>query len=541
MCTSPLHKKNPYFGADPGSHPGHNVEDLYLQIPCGHCAECLATKQASFAQRVQAESEYNHLFFATLTYDNKHLPSIYVDVIDHEEEAGEPCRLETSTEEPEILLKTLFSQDASEREAAREAAAMLRTRSEELEASFESAVAGADSVSQLFELEDGVLFDDEQDTGHYTITERSNCIKVDYADIHHLQLMFKRMRDNNTIGRNFKYLAVSERGTSRGRPHFHVLFFIPKQKGDSVATCETINERLKDMLLHYWSTNVGTRKNPVYERNFTYKQRWIDGRLYRNFDCHYVNPLLTTEGVANVAYYVTKYIFKDSDKENQLKQLLFNNSATLEEFHLVWDLVKSRCVISKGLGLDAVMVTIPKLVQEPKAAFEIAEELNCQVGVYEDLPEDDFNLAPVSTFRDVWKKKRIIVPNFELMQKIKSNAMLNPESGHAVFVSYNGKHVPLANYYVKRVLSLKDLTDLYYSWDPIKYPVDDCRYEHIDHKKAEWKLQKQRKLIDQHEVVDSYAHQIEQYGQSVDPYDPYHGIAKYYDLDKVHPKMVLGK
>lgn len=40
-----------------------------------------------------------------------------------------------------------------------------------------------------------------------------------YADMHHLQLLFKRLRNINAFGRPFRYLAVSERGSERGRPH----------------------------------------------------------------------------------------------------------------------------------------------------------------------------------------------------------------------------------------------------------------------------------------------------------------------------------
>lgn len=42
---------------------------------------------------------------------------------------------------------------------------------------------------------------------------------IPYADQWHLQTLFKRLRNYNVFGRPFRYLAVSERGGERGRPH----------------------------------------------------------------------------------------------------------------------------------------------------------------------------------------------------------------------------------------------------------------------------------------------------------------------------------
>lgn len=47
-----------------------------IQVPCGHCPQCIAVRQMGYVQRVQMESLENHLFFATLTYNEESLPKI---------------------------------------------------------------------------------------------------------------------------------------------------------------------------------------------------------------------------------------------------------------------------------------------------------------------------------------------------------------------------------------------------------------------------------------------------------------------------------
>lgn len=57
---------------------------------------------------------------------------------------------------------------------------------------------------------------DNEHLPHYIC---DNGYSIPFADIEHLQLLFKRLRNDNAFGRPFRYLAVSERGTERGRPH----------------------------------------------------------------------------------------------------------------------------------------------------------------------------------------------------------------------------------------------------------------------------------------------------------------------------------
>lgn len=48
---------------------------LHAVVPCGHCSECLKTRQANFATRIYLEAKRcKKMFFVTFTYNNEHLP-----------------------------------------------------------------------------------------------------------------------------------------------------------------------------------------------------------------------------------------------------------------------------------------------------------------------------------------------------------------------------------------------------------------------------------------------------------------------------------
>lgn len=68
-----------------------DCESQYIEVPCGHCPQCIANRQMQFVQRVQMEELANHLFFCSLTYNNDSLPQVctstgytirYADVTD---------------------------------------------------------------------------------------------------------------------------------------------------------------------------------------------------------------------------------------------------------------------------------------------------------------------------------------------------------------------------------------------------------------------------------------------------------------------------
>ena len=69
MCISPITIENPNFRQGKlGYNRIHNTIDKYIQVPCGHCRQCIATKQSYFLQKYDVELMDNELFFFTLTY-----------------------------------------------------------------------------------------------------------------------------------------------------------------------------------------------------------------------------------------------------------------------------------------------------------------------------------------------------------------------------------------------------------------------------------------------------------------------------------------
>lgn len=79
MCLTPRRIDNPYLGlAHIGYNYLHDCTALKMEVPCGHCPQCIAMKQSYIVQRSQMESKENDLWFCTLTYKTSKLR--YIDV-----------------------------------------------------------------------------------------------------------------------------------------------------------------------------------------------------------------------------------------------------------------------------------------------------------------------------------------------------------------------------------------------------------------------------------------------------------------------------
>lgn len=88
MCLAPVIIKNPYCGCDPskGYNYLHDCTSTHIAVPCGHCKDCVTTRQSAFAVRCDIEG-MNYVsvpFMLTLTYDDAHVPrmSAVGDVLD---------------------------------------------------------------------------------------------------------------------------------------------------------------------------------------------------------------------------------------------------------------------------------------------------------------------------------------------------------------------------------------------------------------------------------------------------------------------------
>lgn len=177
-----------------------------------------------------------------------------------------------------------------------------------------------------------------------------NDFSIPYADFSDFQKMIKRIRKNNLFTRPFKYFVVSEFGKKFGRPHFHVIFSLPKYPSDNDYSAFDLENTLFHSLFLEWRRNYGTIRKPLYVPNFIFASKYVSGKLFKNFDLHYVVPNLSDSGVSSTAFYVSKYMLKPSDREKNLQSALKLNLSD-EEFKFIWKDIKNIHVMSKGFGL----------------------------------------------------------------------------------------------------------------------------------------------------------------------------------------------
>lgn len=181
-----------------------------------------------------------------------------------------------------------------------------------------------------------------------------NGYSLRYANFKHFTDMVKRIRIANLFTRPFSYYAVSELGHERGRPHFHCLWFLPRYYNDSSITPYKLEDLLYKVLFNQWKVRINTdRKRPIYEPLFEFHRKFSHGKIFTNFDLHFVRPSLGNLTCDNVAFYVMKYLMKSSTREKKLQQALRLNLPP-EQYNEVWNTVKSRSQSSKffGYGLN---------------------------------------------------------------------------------------------------------------------------------------------------------------------------------------------
>lgn len=198
----------------------------------------------------------------------------------------------------------------------------------------------------------------------------SNGRSVAYADISHVQKMMKRLRKSDPLGRPIRYMAVSELGDEKGRPHFHLIFSVPRKDGDTFQDISILENTLYWAVRNEWRENVGSRRSPVWKPLFEYHERMRHGRLERNYDLHYVHPYLGDKSVLSPAFYTSKYILKFSKRVKRLHSALKLNLPS-DEFSKVWSVVRPRLIKSLDFGQSrnfAVRSYIRKGIQSSLAA-----------------------------------------------------------------------------------------------------------------------------------------------------------------------------
>lgn len=158
-----------------------------------------------------------------------------------------------------------------------------------------------------------------------TLTYNENILNVEYKDTIYtcapyddFQKMIKRLRKRSAFFRDFSYFCVREYGKKKGRAHIHCLIFIPKKSSDTYFTPYHFEDVISTNLFQEWRRNVGSTRNPVYLPLTTYREKHLGGKLFKNYDLHYVQSRNFSDE-SNVYFYITKYLLKDNKFINRLR------------------------------------------------------------------------------------------------------------------------------------------------------------------------------------------------------------------------------
>lgn len=215
---------------------------------------------------------------------------------------------------------------------------------------------------------------------------------VAYPDNNHIANLIKRLRNNDSFGgRDFRYFAVSEYGSKRHRPHWHILFFISRRTGETPQELQSLLDLLKASIFEYWSDNIGTRKHPIYRPFIELATTTHNGKTYSNYYFKLVTPLrpdsdgnlapipLSQEYLdaindpSSFVSYLTKYLYKSSAFERDLADVLnksefFTSDGILvpdEHLRFLYSIFGTRRLSSKGIGFGFDPQTTRKVYVSP--------------------------------------------------------------------------------------------------------------------------------------------------------------------------------
>lgn len=206
--------------------------------------------------------------------------------------------------------------------------------------------------------------------------ECSNGYQIPYAPISDLQNMFKRLRKHDAFGRRFRYFAVSELGSKKGRPHAHILLFLERLSDDTPFTPFNLEKVAWSAVLNEWRRNYATRVtksgkvvadnvHPDYKPCLTFIRKFRYGRIHSTYDLHLVLPS-STGTTDDVSFYVTKYLCKDSKWVDKLKRNIYGHSETEEEALEAWSTVKPRAISSLNFGFGIYDDLNPRKISRVK-------------------------------------------------------------------------------------------------------------------------------------------------------------------------------
>lgn len=341
-----------------------NTSTQYINVPSGRCISCIKRNQNQYIQRIISQSSKCHMFFMTLTYNDRMLPFVYTD------------------------------------------------------------------------------------TGE----------KIYFAYFKHFQDCMKRFRKAFPSHR-FSYSVVSERGSKKMRPHFHILLFCEKQNEKSVNQLE---KSFYDWWFKNWSVNVARTSNgrvntraPRFIPLYTPIYKRVNGvRRCVTFDFHYVTESSSDHGYEDVAAYVSKYVLKfgrgfSRDKfrqkvymactssDNEVYKTYLDNFRGNHKVRDLWKLVSDSRHNSVMLGLNPTRVQV-------------------NVTAPEDIP-----LYLYASFHPY--QKYVNVPDPYIVDRIRKDSNNpNEKAVYPLFINHSlSKTYALAPFFIKHCIPPEDMVRYY--------------------------------------------------------------------------------
>lgn len=263
MCSCPIEIRNPYKGSDvqKGLNYLHDCQSDYIQVPCGHCRECISARQSSYSVRSSVELGHSVCFFITLTYDNIHVPRI---------PANGDC-LDGFAYCDYSHLSRLFHR-------------------------FRKHIERDEQFGKWF-----------APVEEFTIQHSERKVKLspfkylavaefgkEHLRPHYHILLFVRL------------------------PRYITDFPNYKVRSEFTSWCTTVEHLLHDWFRDNWAVNVGTRKNPRYELLYKY----VRNGKYCTYDCHLVRSVDGLKDDSPI-FYVTKYLYKHNEKFELFQKFVY--------------------------------------------------------------------------------------------------------------------------------------------------------------------------------------------------------------------------
>lgn len=301
MCLCPVSIRNPYCGCDPskGYNYLHDCVSQYIEVPCGHCKDCVTTRQSAYSVRADLESfKFRSVpFMLTLTYNNVMCPRL-------------PAVGDCLDNIPVLCWKHVTD--------------MFKRLRIYIERNPESALSKLICPPRI-----------------YVVNGRERSIPS-------FKYMFVGEYGKNHLRPHYHALLYLIPPYSVDSPQFNIW------RNNVVAV-------LGDWFRNNWAVNVGTRKHPVYKPLYTYIRKRTATGYQSTFDFHAVIHSDTVAD-SSPMYYVTKYLFKPSKRLEKFKKLVFakwmNNELSDERFQLFHTATTRNLRLSKffGFPLDEVQI-----------------------------------------------------------------------------------------------------------------------------------------------------------------------------------------